>query len=88
MTVSRTATSVTLPGSGFTRDGFEQVGWALDALTGADSIDLLGLGATVTMARLGNPTAGAEVKLYAVWKPTKTYNTVSYTHLYECGALF
>ena len=74
MTVSRTATSVTLPGSGFTRDGFEQVGWALDALTGADSIDLLGLGATVTMARLGNPTAGAEVKLYAVWKPTKTYN--------------
>lgn len=74
MTVSRTATSVTLPGSGFTRDGFEQVGWALDALTGADSIDLLSLGATVTMARLGNPTAGAEVKLYAVWKPTKTYN--------------
>lgn len=74
MTVSRTATSVTLPGSGFTRDGFEQVGWALDALTGADSIDLLGLGATVTMAQLGNPTAGAEVRLYAVWKPTKTYN--------------
>ena len=74
MTVSRTATSVTLPGSGFTREGFEQVGWALDASTVADSRDLLGLGATVTMAQLGNPTAGAEVRLYAVWKPTKTYN--------------
>ena len=74
MTVSRTATSVTLPSSGFTRDGFEQVGWALTADTGADSGDLLGLGATVTLAQLGNPTAGAEVKLYAVWKPTKTYN--------------
>ena len=74
MTVSRTATSVTLPGSGFTRDGFEQVGWALDASTGADSGDLLGLGATVALAQLGNPTAGAEVKLYAVWKPNKTYN--------------
>lgn len=74
MTVPRTATSVTLPGSGFTRDGFEQVGWALDASTGADSSNLLGLDATVTMAQLGNPTAGAEVKLYAVWKPTKTYN--------------
>ena len=74
MTVSRAATSVKLPSSGFTRDGFEQVGWALDALTGADSRDLLGFGATVTLAQLGNPTAGAEVKLYAVWKPTKTYN--------------
>ena len=74
MTVSRTATSVTLPGSGFTRDGFEQVGWALDALTGADSDKLLKPGATVTLAQLGNPTAGAEVKLYAVWKPNKTYN--------------
>ena len=31
------------------------------------------MGATVTMAQLGNPAAGAEVKLYAVWKPTKTY---------------
>ena len=74
MTVSRTATNVTLPGSGFTREGFEQVGWALDASTGADSRDLLGFGATVTMAQLGNPTAGAEVPLYAVWKPNKTYN--------------
>ena len=74
MTVSRTATSVTLPSSGFTREGFEQVGWALDASTGADSGDLLGLGATVTLARLGNPTAGAEVPLYAVWKPNKTYS--------------
>ena len=73
MTVSRTDTSVTLPGSDFTRDGFEQVGWALDASTGADSSNLLGLDATVTMAQLANPTAGAEVKLYAVWKPTKTY---------------
>ena len=74
MTVSRAATSVKLPSSGFTRDGFEQVGWALDALTGADSDKLLKPGATVTMAQLGNPTAGAEVRLYAVWKPTKTYN--------------
>ena len=74
MTVSRTATSVTLPGSGFTREGFEQVGWALTADTGADSDKLLKPGATVTLAQLGNPTAGAEVKLYAVWKPTKTYN--------------
>lgn len=74
MTVSRTATSVTLPGSGFTREGFEQVGWALTADTGADSSDLLGFGATVKMAQLGNPTAGAEVRLYAVWKPNKTYN--------------
>ena len=74
MTVSRTDTSVTLPGSGFTRDGFEQVGWALDASTGADSSNLLGLDAAVTMDQLGNPTAGAEVRLYAVWKPTKTYN--------------
>lgn len=74
ITVSRTATDVTLPSSGFTREGFEQVGWALDASTGADSGDLLGLGATVTLAQLGNPTAGAEVPLYAVWKPNKTYN--------------
>lgn len=74
MTVSRTATSVTLPGSGFTREGFEQVGWALTADTGADSDKLLKPGATVTLAQLGNPTAGAEVRLYAVWKPTKTYN--------------
>lgn len=74
MTVSRAATSVKLPSSGFTREGFEQVGWALTADTGADSRDLLGFDATVTMAQLGNPTAGAEVKLYAVWKPTKTYN--------------
>lgn len=74
MTVSRTATNVTLPGSGFTREGFEQVGWALNDSTGADNSDLLGLGATVTLAQLGNPTAGAEVRLYAVWKPTKTYN--------------
>ena len=75
MTVSRTATDVTLPDKGgFTREGFEQVGWALDASTGADSIDLLGLGATVTLAQLGNPAAGAEVPLYAVWKPNKTYN--------------
>lgn len=74
-TVSRTATDVMLPDKGgFTREGFEQVGWALTADTGADSGDLLGFGATVTMAQLGNPTAGAEVKLYAVWKPTKTYN--------------
>lgn len=72
-TVSRTATSVTLPSSGFTREGFEQVGWALTADTGADSSDLLGLGATVTLAQLGNPAAGAEVPLYAVWKPNKTY---------------
>ena len=74
MTVSRTANSVTLPSSGFTREGFEQVGWALTADTGADSRDLLGLGATVTLVQLGNPTAGAEVPLYAVWKPNKTYN--------------
>ena len=73
MTVSRTANSVTLPSSGFTREGFEQVGWALTADTGADSRDLLGLGATVKMAQLGNPAAGAEVPLYAVWKPNKTY---------------
>jgi len=74
ITVSRTDTSVTLPSSGFTREGFEQVGWALTADTGADSSDLLGLGATVTLAQLGNPTAGAEVRLYAVWKPNKTYS--------------
>lgn len=73
MTVSRTATSVTLPSSGFTCDGFEQVGWALTADTGADSDKLLKPGAKVTLAQLGNPTAGAEVPLYAVWKPTKTY---------------
>ena len=74
ITVPRTATDVTLPNKGgFTREGFEQVGWALDASTGADSSDLLGLGATVTLAQLGNPTAGAEVPLYAVWKPNKTY---------------
>ena len=73
--VSRTATDVTLPNKGgFTREGFEQVGWALTADTGADSSDLLGLGATVTLAQLGNPAAGAEVRLYAVWKPNKTYN--------------
>ena len=75
MTVSRTATDVMLPDKGgFTREGFEQVGWALTADTGADSDKLLKPGATVTLAQLGNPTAGAEVKLYAVWKPTKTYN--------------
>ena len=74
MTVSRTATNVTLPGSGFTREGFEQVGWALTADTGADSDKLLKPGATVTLAQLGNPAAGAEVPLYAVWKPNKTYN--------------
>ena len=75
ITVSRTATDVTLPNKGgFTREGFEQVGWALTADTGADSSDLLGLGATVTLAQLGNPTAGAEVRLYAVWKPNKTYS--------------
>ncbi len=74
MTVSRTATSVTLPGSGFTCEGFEQVGWALTADTGADSDKLLKPGAKVTLAQLGNPAAGAEVPLYAVWKPTKTYN--------------
>ena len=74
MTVSRTATDVMLPDKGgFTREGFEQVGWALTADTGADSDKLLKPGATVTLAQLGNPTAGAEVKLYAVWKPTKTY---------------
>lgn len=75
ITVSRTATDVTLPNKGgFTREGFEQVGWALDASTGADSDKLLKLGATVTLAQLGNPAAGAEVRLYAVWKPNKTYN--------------
>ena len=75
MTVSRTATDVTLPDKGgFTREGFEQVGWALTADTGADSDKLLKPGATVTLAQLGNPAAGAEVKLYAVWKPNKTYN--------------
>ena len=74
ITVSRTATSVTLPSSGFTREGFEQVGWALDASTGADSDKLLKPGATVTLAQLGSPAAGAEVRLYAVWKPNKTYN--------------
>ena len=74
ITVSRTDTSVTLPSSGFTREGFEQVGWALDASTGADSDKLLKPGATVTLAQLGHPAAGAEVRLYAVWKPNKTYN--------------
>ena len=75
ITVSRTATSVMLPDKGgFTREGFEQVGWALDASTGADSDKLLKPGATVTLAQLGHPAAGAEVRLYAVWKPNKTYN--------------
>lgn len=57
----------------FTRSNWTFVGWALDANTGADSTALLTRGQTVTRDKLGNPGAGDEVTLYAIWKPNKTY---------------
>ena len=58
----------------FTRSNWTFVGWALDANTGAGNVEKLLTGSqTVTLAELGNPGAGSEVTLYAIWKPNKTY---------------
>ena len=64
----------------FTRSNWTFVGWALDANTGAGNVEKLLTGSqTVTLAELGNPGAGSEVTLYAIWKPNKSHSvTVSW----------
>lgn len=87
MTVTLPAESVTLPANGFTRSGYIFAGWALDKNTGADNAEKL-LDGSIKLSELGDPGAGDEVTLYAIWKPNKVYNvtvnwngTLAYTYV-------
>lgn len=87
MTVTLPAESVTLPANGFTRSGYIFAGWALDKNTGADNAKKL-LAGSIELSKLGDPGAGDEVTLYAIWKPNKVYNvtvnwngTLAYTYV-------
>lgn len=58
----------------FGRAGWNFVNWALDKNTGSNSIgSLLQAGYTLKLSDLGNPGAGEEVHIYAIWQPKKTY---------------
>ena len=57
----------------FGRDGWNFVSWALDANAGSSSPKLLTKGQTVYLNELGNPGAGEEVHIYAIWQPKKAY---------------
>ena len=87
MTVTLPAESVTLPANGFTRSGYIFAGWALDKNIGADNAKKL-LAGSIELSKLGDPGAGDEVTLYAIWKPNKVYNvtvnwngTLAYTYV-------
>ena len=78
MTVPMSETTVTLPDCGFTATGWKFVGWSLKKDTAASSTELLKTSAT--QGQLGNPAAGDEVTLYAIWQPDKVYSvTVSWS---------
>lgn len=78
MTVPMSETTVTLPDCGFTATGWKFVGWSLKKDTAASSTELLKTSAT--QGQLGNPAAGDEVILYAIWQPDKVYSvTVSWS---------
>lgn len=57
----------------FERADWNFVGWALDANAGSSSPKLLTKGQTVYLNELGNPGAGEEVHIYAIWQPKKAY---------------
>ena len=87
MTVTLPAESVTLPANGFTRSGYIFAGWALDKNIGAESEKKL-LPGSIELSKLGDPGAGDEVTLYAIWQPDKVYNvtvnwngTLAYTYV-------
>lgn len=78
MTVPMSETTVTLPDCGFTATGWKFVGWSLKKDAAASSTELLKTSAT--QEQLGNPAAGDEVILYAIWQPDKVYSvTVSWS---------
>lgn len=56
----------------FGRKDWEFAGWARNANIGSSS-DLLQKGDTVALSSLGNPGAGEEVHIYAIWQPKKAY---------------
>lgn len=56
----------------FGRKDWEFAGWARNANIGSSS-DLLQKGQTVYLNELGNPGAGEEVHIYAIWQPKKAY---------------
>lgn len=70
-------TEVTVPSAQFTRKGWLFEGWGTKSDSGEKIViakDATTIKLDELLAALGNPTADAEVTLYAIWKPDKVYN--------------